>query len=157
MSFIAFSPNPSTAHLRHLFAVWSVVEQMHPWGVERLEPFLSTFGVTAEMCSEIDERLLFDVMISPQPDVRRVRVEGRHSRVVFWAKISGLNDEHAARVNVSFQSTPSDPFRFAVSVEARPRALVACFLGYHRMMLLGRRRRSAGRCGVAAGVGGRLE
>jgi hypothetical protein len=35
----------------------------------------------------------------------------------------------------------------SVSVAARPRAVVACLVGYHRMRLMGRRRRCGG-CGV---------
>jgi len=141
MSFIAFIPTPSTAHLRHFFAVWDVVEQMYPLGVDRLEPFLSTFDIPAAMCDEIDSRLFFDLVVARQSGVQRMRVEGRHTGVLFWARVSGLDDEHAVRVNVSFQASPAVPFRVVVSVEARPRALMACFVGYHRMMLMGRRGR----------------
>jgi len=138
MSFLSFPPTPSTHHLRHFFAVWDVVEQMHPWGVERLEPFLATFDVPAAMCEDIDSRLFFDLMIARQSGVQRLRVEGRHTGVVFWAQVDGVDDEHAVRVNVSFQAMPAAPFGLVVSVEARARALMACFVGYHRMMLMRR-------------------
>ena len=140
MSFLSFPPTPSTDHLRHFFAVWDVVELMNPWGVERMEPFLATFDVPAAMCADIDSRLFLDLMIARQPGVQRMRVEGRCTGVVFWAQVDGIDDEHAARVNVSFQASPAEPFTLSVSVAARPRAVLACLVGYHRMRLMGRRR-----------------
>jgi hypothetical protein len=126
-------------NLRYFFAVWDTVEQMHPWGVERLRPLLADFGVPAAMCDEIDSRLYLDLMISHRPDVQRIRVEGRHTGVVFWVQVDEAPDDPAARVVIAFQRTPSEPFGCRVLVGARPRALMACLVGYHRVMLLGRR------------------
>ena len=133
-------PASRMQYLRHFFAVWDVVEQMHPWGVEHLQPFLSTFDVPASMCEDVDSRLFFDLMITRSSEIQRMRIEGRHTGVVFWAQVDGMDCEHAVRVNVSFQTAPAAPFGCVISVEARPRALIACMVGYHRMMLLKRRR-----------------
>jgi hypothetical protein len=108
-------PSP-TRRLRHFFNVWDVVEQMHPWGVERLQPMLADFDLPAALCAEIDSRLFFDLMIARQPDVQRVRVEGRHSGVVF------ASDTPDSRIAVAFQRTPAQAFDCRTEVAASPRA-----------------------------------
>ena len=143
-------PSP-TRRLRHFFNVWDVVEQMHPWGVERLQPMLADFDVPAALCAEIDSRLFFDLMIARQPDVQRVRVEGRHSGVVFWAQFEGLaSDAPDAHISVAFQRTPAHGFDCRAEVAASPRALVGCLAAHHRVVLMGEGRRWCSR-GVASG------
>jgi len=166
-SIMPLAPHP----LRHFFAVWDVVEQMHPWGVERMQPMLLDFGVSAALCAEVDARLYVDLMIARQPSVQRIRVEGRHTRVVFWVQVDWVEAEdpgahnvdgvgevveenldaqpaNQQRVTLSFQRTPAAPFCFRVSIAARPSALVACLVGYHRVVLL--------RGHVAKGCGERM-
>jgi len=145
-------PSP-TRRLRNFFNVWDVVEQMHPWGVERLQPMLADFDVPAALCAEIDSRLFLDLMIARQPDVQRVRVEGRHSGVVFWAQYEGLaSDTPDARIAVAFQRNPAQAFDCRTEVAASPRALVGCLAAHHRVVLMGEGRRWCG-VGRRDGVG----
>ena len=128
--------------LRHFFAVWDTVEQMHPWGIERMQPLLADFGVSAALCEEIDSRLYVDLMIARYPDLQRIHVEGRHSGVVFWVQVEGIgtSDAQAARVAVSFQRNPACAFDCVVSVAATPAALIACLAAHHRAVLAARGR-----------------
>jgi hypothetical protein len=121
---------------------------MHPWGVECLRPFLSGFDIPDTMCEEIDSRLFFDLMISLRPETQqRLKIEGRHTGVVYWAKIDyGIGGQAL----VSFQTTPSARFHFSISVDASPRAVVGVVVGYHRVLLagVGRKCRGGGKvCG----------
>jgi hypothetical protein len=120
--------------MRHFFAVWDTVEQMHPWGIERMQPLLADFGVSAALCEEIDSRLYVDLMIARQPDVQRIRVEGRRTGVVFWVQVEGVGESGALRV--SFQRSPARAFDCIASVAARPAALMACLAAHHRVVLV---------------------
>ena len=142
----------SAIRLRHFFAVWDTVEQIHPWGVERLQPLLVDFGVPDALCAEIDSRLFIDLMITRYPDLQRIRVEGRHSRVVFWVQVEGIGASDA-RVTVAFQRTPAHAFDCVASVAARPAALMACLAAHHRAMLVAGTRRGALRCRRGTVVG----
>jgi hypothetical protein len=136
--------------MRHFFAVWDTVEQMHPWGIERMQPLLADFGVSAALCEEIDSRLYVDLMIARQPDVQRIRVEGRRTGVVFWVQVEGVGESGAsdARITVSFQRSPASAFDCIASVAARPAALMACLAAHHRVVLLAAGRGGGGlRCG----------
>jgi hypothetical protein len=100
------------------------------------------------MCEEIDSRLFFDLMISLRPETQqRLKIEGRHTGVVYWAKIDyGIGGQAL----VSFQTTPSARFHFSISVDASPRAVVGVVVGYHRVLLagVGRKCRGGGKvCG----------
>jgi hypothetical protein len=121
--------------LHYFFSVWDCVEQTHPWGVECLQPFMSGFDIPEAMCEEIDSRLFFDLMISLRPETQqRLKIEGRHTGVVYWAKIDyGVG----AQAVVSFQTSPAAPFHFSTSVDASPRAVVGVLVGYHRVLLVG--------------------
>lgn len=168
--------------LRQFFDVWELVEQMHPWGVDCLEPFLSTFDIPASLCAEVDARLYVDLMITPHPDIRRIKLEGRGSGVVCWAVVEldphgggddGRDDDsddaeppdpgtapavHRRRIVVSFQRSPAAPLVCRVSIAATPRAVVACLAAYHRGLMLLRhaqRRPVAPATGAGAFVGRR--
>ncbi len=126
---------------------------LNPWGVERLGGTFSRFGVPAAMCEEVDSRLYLDLMNTRSTDTQRIRVEGRHTGVVFWVQVDGIDgDVGAGWVTVSFQRTPADAFDLVISVEVRPRALVAALVGYHRAMLMkGMVGRRPMKCGVWVG------
>jgi hypothetical protein len=142
---------PSTQLLRYFFSTWDFIEQMHPWGVEQLKPFLSSFKVSNAICDEIDTRLFVDLMIPRQSDVQRIRVEGRVTGVVFWAQLAGLDVDSeigsSARVVVRFQRTPVSQFECEVSVAATPMAVVASLVGYHRIVLLSKVKKVRRCCG----------
>jgi hypothetical protein len=152
---VAFAISPRNRQLRSFFIVWGGVERMNPWGVERLSGTFLDFGVPTAMCEEVDTRLYLDLRNARCTDTERIRVEGRHTGVVFWVQVDGIDGEAGAGwVTVSFQRTPlaADAFDLVISVEARPRAVVAALLGYHRAVLRMVKGWSRCRCLVGAGV-----
>jgi hypothetical protein len=118
--------------LNAFFSEWDAVEGMFPWGVEVLSPFLSGFGVAPSLCEEVDTRLLLDLMTQIRPNIRRIKVEGRHSQTLFWVHVV----LRCPFVVVSYQRHPNAPIERSMSVLGTPNLIIACILALHRWVLV---------------------
>ena len=110
------------------FNEWDRLERLYPMGVQSLSPFFSGYGIPIHMCVEVDSRLYIDLMITRNQDSRRIRVDGRHSRCLFWVHIV-LCQSFAT---IGFQRNPGTPYLRIVSLVATPTSIVAAILAFHR-------------------------
>ena len=128
--------------MRNFLASWDYLEVCHPWGVNVFTPLMGRFGVSPTMCEELDSRLFLDLVARVHLDIRRIRVESRHTPTVFWVHVV-LCYPFAV---VSFQRQPNAPMERSVSVLATPCSLVACILAFYHWEL---GRKVYGGCGRA--------
>ncbi len=120
-----------TMCLDQFFSEWDAVESMHPWGVQFFTPLFRVFNVPPGLCEEVDDRLFLDLMIQVHPNIRRIKVEGRHSQALFWVHVE-LRCPFAV---VSFQRLPNTPMERSLVVAATPGLLVACILAFHHWVV----------------------
>lgn len=113
------------------FYEWDAVEAMFPWGVEVLSPLLRSFGVAPSLCEEVDGRLLIDLVKQVHPNIRRLKVEGRHSQALFWVSVVFVSPF----VVVYFQRLPNAPIERSLCVLGTPNLIIACILELHRWVL----------------------
>ncbi len=117
---------PSVEIFRDFFDDWDHLEACHPFGVMYLAPTLVQHGVVAVCAHDVDEHLFLDLMVPRNPAIRRIKVEGRVRREVFWVYVD-LDSSV-----VSFQASPSAPFVFSLPIPPTPDDFVRMVLGYFR-------------------------
>ena len=120
----------TTTVVEQFFIEWDAVERVHPWGVVALSPFLSGFGISSDVCEEVDGLIFVDLMIQRQIDVRHLKVEGRgSSATVFWVVVELRYPNLAI---VSFQLNPVASLQRSMVVAASPGLIVACIVALYR-------------------------
>lgn len=112
---------------------WDALESAHPFGVDHFTPLFLDYGVSVELCEYVDRYLYLDMMIPRHVDVRRLKMERRHSSSVSWVYLEILSPTSLA---VAFQATPIAPFDFVVRIEATPRALIETLVLYQGRSLI---------------------
>jgi hypothetical protein len=128
------------------FIQWDLLENLHPWGINYLAPFLLVHDVPFDVCEEVDSLLYMDLMTPVYSNVRRIKVEGKCSEKIFWVYIV-LNPPFA---EISLQQLPSSPFLRSVRVLASPSSIIASILAFHRWIV-----GSTARCFSSRVQGGR--
>lgn len=115
-------------HMQSFFTKWEHLERSNPWGVNVYGPLLSEFNIPLAIREELDSRLFLDLVNQVRPNIRRIRVEGRHSESQFWLHVV-LCYPFAV---IGFQRNPNALVERSMLVTATPRALMACILAFHR-------------------------
>ena len=119
------------------FMAWDRLEAMWPFGVVRYAPLFIEYGVPSALAGDVDQFLFLDLMRPRFPGIRRVKVEARISRQVFWVYID-LNT-----MLVSFQRSPLAPLVCSVPISSEPYEFVRLIFRYH---LHQERKQEGGRC-----------
>ena len=109
------------------FAAWDCLEAAHPFGVTGFVSLFSQFGVGPDDCARVDRHLFLDLMNARRPEVRRIKVEGRRSRKVFWVYIDLRTS------TIGFQDGPMHPFVLTTFVSPTPSAIVGAIVAYHEL------------------------
>ena len=128
----------SMEFMAQFFRDWDSLEAMHPFGVMNVATLFMQYGIPDAMAFDIDEFLFFDLMWSRISNIRRIKVEARVSRDIFWVYVD--LDSNI----VSFQTSPVAPLTWSVTIRDGPNQLVRIIVHYHRS--LERRRGFSGRC-----------
>ena len=115
------------------FDAWDALETMFPFGVQTFGPLFADFGVPITLCNEVDDLLFLDLIPQRSENVRRIKVEGRHSRRSFWVYVEMLRASRA--LLMSFQNSPNSPLRFTVCIVASPYAVVDALASFHQRLI----------------------
>lgn len=115
-----------TEAIVNFFSAWDHLEASYPFGVMYFASIFMEHGVSAARCGDVDEFIFMDLMIPRNPMIRRIKVEGRVDREVFWVYVD-MNSSL-----VSFQSHPSAPLVCSMPMEELPDDLIRMILSYFR-------------------------
>lgn len=117
---------PSAETFEGFFDDWDHLEATHPFGVMYCAPMFVRHGVDAVLSRDVDQHLFLDLMVPRHPSIRRLKVEGRVQREVFWVYV----DLDASLV--SFQESPLAPFVSSVALPEGPDDFVRAVMAYFR-------------------------
>ena len=111
--------------LYSFFNAWDRIEAMNPFGVNHFTDFFIEYHIDPALCSDIDSNLFLDLMIPRQRNVRRIKIEDRVSKRVFWVYVDIQWHQ------VSFQSTPLSPFVQSATIDPSPNDLIRVILAFY--------------------------
>ena len=130
------------------FQKWDQLEAMHPFGVAYFAGLFMEHGVPHRLAFDIDQFLFLDLLNFRHETIRRIKVEARISREVFWVHVdldSGL---------VSFQADPSAPFVCSIMIDMEPIQLMRLVFQYFLFL---KRESELGKCFASAYVAGKVQ
>jgi len=114
-------------NLLPFFDAWDRLEAFTPFGVAAFAPLFMEHGVAPALAMDVDECLFLDLIPQRFHGVRRIKIEARVSRAVFWVYVD-LNE-----MLVSFQSNPQAPLVWSTPLDPpSPMGLVSIFFQHHR-------------------------
>ena len=86
------------------------------------------FGVHEAIAGDVDEFLFLDLM-NTGVDIRRIKVEARISRRIFWVYLD------VQTCVLSFQATPVAPFTHTTAIMPHPDSLIRSILAHYNIQL----------------------
>ena len=123
--------------LSSFFTAWDNLEAVWPFGVVQFAPLFIDYGIPSALAGDVDEFLFLDLMAPRFPGIRRMKVEARISREIFWVYVD-MNT-----MLVSFQSSPLAPLVCSMSISSEPCEFVRLIFQYH---LYQERKDDGGKC-----------